>query len=390
MADLRFRKSLGDRRLGALALALLIGALVAPAAAQASGGAVPGLSAVPTGAPSAVSKLAQTSGAATAASTRPSVPSVPASTGSVPGVGAAPVSPPAAPTPPAPPVPAPTPPVNLTVPVRPVSVAVPAVSVTVPAVKVPATGDPGGAAAPPTVNVPADRPADAGSVPTVDVPAVKVPAVNAPPAAVPAVTVPAVTVPAVLPSAAAGQPGARAGSPAPVDAVPASSPIPSARPGQGHARPTPGAHHTPPRSAGRAQWTGYRSDRSLVGPPGSGPFELGVEWAPAGPDGHLSSTGSHRLGPVLRIVAVRRLEPQQGLADATADAPLTPPVSASLPPGGAVSPAGGGGGAAGAAAAALLALAAVALLRALLPGLLAVDLLPWRSALLAFRLERPG
>ena len=65
------------------------------------------------------------------------------------------------------------------------------------------------------------------------------------------------------------------------------------------------------------------------------------------------------------------------------------PVSTSLPPAGAGA-GGTGGGVGGAPAAALLALAGLWLLSALLPGLLGLEIFPWRSALCALRLERPG
>jgi hypothetical protein len=67
-----------------------------------------------------------------------------------------------------------------------------------------------------------------------------------------------------------------------------------------------------------------------------------------------------------------------------------PPVSASLPASGAESAGGGGAASPGGTAATLLTPAALALLLTFLPGLLALDVLPWRSAALASPLERPG
>ena len=94
-----------------------------------------------------------------------------------------------------------------------------------------------------------------------------------------------------------------------------------------------------------------------------------------------------RLRTVTRHVAAR---PSRAVSTVTTPQ-LGPPVSASLPPGGAEgSAAGAGGGVAGATAAALLALVGVCMLRALLPGLLGLGLAPARSALLVSRLERPG
>lgn len=361
MADLRFRNLVGHHRLGALVSAFLIGALIAPAAAQASGGtAVPGLSAVPSGAQSVVaSALAQTGGANSAAPAAPSVPSV----------AATPVQPRVAV--PAPAVSSPS--------VSPVKVSAPAVTVSVPAVKVDVSS--------PSVDVPAvDGPAGSAGVPSVGVPAVKVPEVKVPAVVVPAVKLPSVNLPAVVLSA----PGARGDSRSPVTAPPASAATASARRGRAHPSTALGAHHLSPASGATPRGTGYWGERLLPWASASGPFALGPVWTSAHVGGHLSSTGGHRLAPVLRIVAVRRPELDAGMFDATAAAPSSPPVTAALPPGGAVGTAGGGGGAAGAVAAAILALAAVALLRALLPGLLAWDLLPWRSALLALRLERPG
>ena len=71
--------------------------------------------------------------------------------------------------------------------------------------------------------------------------------------------------------------------------------------------------------------------------------------------------------------------------------PAQLPASPALPPAGVEGAAAGGpGGAAGATAAALLALVGICLMRALLPGRLALGLAPWQSAQLVCRLERPG
>jgi len=67
------------------------------------------------------------------------------------------------------------------------------------------------------------------------------------------------------------------------------------------------------------------------------------------------------------------------------------PATSALPPAGAEGATGGGAaGAAGASAAALLVFVALYLTRALLPGLLALGVSRWQSALLVCRLERPG
>ena len=71
--------------------------------------------------------------------------------------------------------------------------------------------------------------------------------------------------------------------------------------------------------------------------------------------------------------------------------PAQLPASPALPPAGVEGAAAGGpGGAAGATAAALLTLVGICLMRALLPGRLALGLAPWQSAQLVCRLERPG
>jgi hypothetical protein len=66
----------------------------------------------------------------------------------------------------------------------------------------------------------------------------------------------------------------------------------------------------------------------------------------------------------------------------------SPPVGATGATGGVAS--GSGGISAGAGGGALLVLAALWLLRVLLPGRMALDLIPSESALLSLRLERPG
>lgn len=92
------------------------------------------------------------------------------------------------------------------------------------------------------------------------------------------------------------------------------------------------------------------------------------------------------------IIGPRREREAVALASfVVAMATIISPESSSLPPGGAEGFATGAGGASpGAVASAVLALAGVALLTALLPGLLPLDVLPWRSAVLTLGLERPG
>ncbi len=93
-----------------------------------------------------------------------------------------------------------------------------------------------------------------------------------------------------------------------------------------------------------------------------------------------------------RAIGPSRARKSVAVASAVAMTPaISPPAPGVLPPGGAEGFASGAGGAsAGATASAVLALAGVALLAALLPGLLALDVLPWRSGVFTLRLERPG
>ena len=145
----------------------------------------------------------------------------------------------------------------------------------------------------------------------------------------------------------------------------------------------------PHRAVGRGQ-------RHVFAPP----IELvGVTHAAAPTREWTGPARTHRVATdVVAVGASRRIaaphrghQPSTTASAAGAIAPVSPSVPASLPPGGAGSAgAGAGSGPAGAAAVALLALAAVALLRTLLPGLMTLDLLPWRSAVLASPPDRPG
>lgn len=83
----------------------------------------------------------------------------------------------------------------------------------------------------------------------------------------------------------------------------------------------------------------------------------------------------------------RRRVPSRAAASAPAIVSAAPPASESLSPGTATGSASSG---TGASTAALLVLMATCILAALLPGRLTLDLFPWASAFVAFRLERPG
>jgi hypothetical protein len=84
------------------------------------------------------------------------------------------------------------------------------------------------------------------------------------------------------------------------------------------------------------------------------------------------------------------MPPRAGKIHVAAAVDGAPPGTAFVPPGGTEGASSGGVGAAGGATAVLLGVAALWLLRSLLPGLLTLDLFPWQSALRAMRLERPG
>jgi hypothetical protein len=92
-----------------------------------------------------------------------------------------------------------------------------------------------------------------------------------------------------------------------------------------------------------------------------------------------------------RTAPSRDREMATALNSAGATAPVSLPAAGLPPPGGAegfaTTP---GGGAAAGTAAALLALLGALLVAALLPGLLRLDLSPWRSAVVSHQLERPG
>jgi hypothetical protein len=244
------------------------------------------------------------------------------------------------------------------------------------------------------------------------------PAPVAPPPPPPVVSVP--RPPAVpLPSSSAN---ATSGAQPQIVAVPAPDipaatviPVPNASAGtpasigrkavSGTRAPTGGAtRFVPGRAAG--QRAAHRAERKPPRP-GRATRGAGVRWPAFGVPAeratvfsaaarYASTTRSH-----LRLDRpVHRDAPPAGRARKTTQSPprtavAAPPLQlpslpSAPPPGGVGAAAGGGGGATGATAAALLALVGICLMRALLPGRLALGLAPWRSALLVSRLERPG
>lgn len=340
MADHLLRKFRGLRGVGAMFVALVMLALIAPAGAEASGpgsGVLSQLSdVVPASAQSAVSAA---------------LSQVPSATSG----GAAAVS-----------VPAPSAPVVK-----------PSASPSLPSVA------PSGAVPVPTIHLPTVQ------VPTVHVPAVHVPLWGPPSVVVQTPSAPVGTGP--RPDVAAAVPAL---SLKPTRTTP--NPRPPAVPDpfrrrhasahrldhpQGHrgghidARGSarPAAAPLAPSAGASAPWSpvtlslapGRRGTQPV--PPARHPDFGG----PASRARHLSAQGSPPTSAVTNLQ-------------------LGPPVPVSLAPGGAEGSAPGAAGGAAGATAAILALIGICMLRALSPGLLGLGLTPVRSALLVSRLERPG
>lgn len=209
---------------------------------------------------------------------------------------------------------------------------------------------------------------------------------------------PAGVVPAAAPATSGPPSDASAGAPATVGqgATPA-TPAPDGRristPGQAAGQRT--AHSTTRRHTLRPGRAGPpRAVRHPVA--GVSAAARAPVWSPA-PGFSLPPRRDVRPAGALRRNAPSESagRPRRGArprVDAASTAPpMQLPASPALPPAGAEgATAGGAGGAAGTAAAALLTLAGLCFMRALLPGLLALELGPWRSALLVCQLERPG
>jgi hypothetical protein len=224
-------------------------------------------------------------------------------------------------------------------------------------------------------------------VPTVAVPPVPVTPASPPPPPVvlnPAPPAPSEGAPGALPqslsvamSATSGHRSARP-RPAPIGAVALAGAVRRAAHvgARGHARRARHLH-----SAQIARRTFQSPHWAWAVPP----------WTPAPPLGRAAARQSaHVVGPSRPARhGVRSHRPIASPVNTAVAIPLPRlPIPSGLPPAGAAGVS--SGGAAGAGAAALLALAGIWLLRALLPGLLALGPGPWRTALLVCRLERPG
>ncbi len=178
----------------------------------------------------------------------------------------------------------------------------------------------------------------------------------------------------------------------PVTAFPVSPP--------GHGRPQPDLASAQRPQASMAYFVG--SNGRVVEPPQPSTGVVNQPqkwWAPARGNTAvpvrgavtLLSTPIHLAGagaPRGSDKSHRARRPRGSPVQSSVTAAIAPPISPTLPASAAAS--GAGGGLAAGAAGALLMAAALWLLQALLPGRLALDLFPWKSTLLALRLERPG
>lgn len=160
------------------------------------------------------------------------------------------------------------------------------------------------------------------------------------------------------------------------------------RPGAGHASRTrgPSSAHLLSAAVGGAAVAGEHLSNLSVSPPATGvppgataPPATGAARSPGPVAGHLSA-GRDRPRAVARTGRVEVAGPIGWAA----------PATAAVAPGGSEGTPSGVAAGASAAAAAILGLAGLWLLRALLPGLLTLDIFPWQSTLRAMRLERPG
>ncbi len=242
--------------------------------------------------------------------------------------------------------------------------------------------------------VSAPAPQAAPSVPHVSMPSVPTPSVapTVPRVNVPHVTVPSFPMPSPQPATSRTPhpaASAAAGAARQAGSVGAQLAAAQSRSGGRHEIAKPSGHRPArPRTGPVAHQASRRVAPRIAWPPiAAGASVASAKRAGPSPPVRAARSAERRRPLVTRRAPVRDI----GITEASATALPTVPTTASLPPGGAGGPsAGGSGGAAGGIAAAILVLAALALVRGFLPGLLALDVVPWRSALLAFRLERPG
>ncbi len=156
----------------------------------------------------------------------------------------------------------------------------------------------------------------------------------------------------------------------------------------GHASPTrgPASLQVLGLAVGRAAVAGEHLSNLSVSPPATGvppgataPLATGAARSPGPVAGHLSA-GRDRP----------RAVPRTGHVEVAGAIDWAAPATTAVAPGGSEGTSSGVGAGTSAAAAAILGLAGLWLLRALLPGLLTLDIFPWQSTLRAMRLERPG
>ena len=173
-----------------------------------------------------------------------------------------------------------------------------------------------------------------------------------------------------------------------------------------------GGHHAPAgsrRSGPHSSSDHASASLPPAGTPLAGPAASGARLTAAleaSQSASLSATGA-RPGAVAPLAAdtagppdgadhaagIRehpRAVPRAGRVDIAGLVDSAAPATAAVAPAGSEGSGSGVGAGTSAAAAAILGLAGLWLLRALLPGLLTLDIFPWQSTLRAMRLERPG
>jgi hypothetical protein len=139
-------------------------------------------------------------------------------------------------------------------------------------------------------------------------------------------------------------------------------------------------------AVGRAAVAGEHLWNLSVSPPATG--------VPPGATAPPATDAARSPGPVAGHLSAGRDRPRAvartGRVEVASPIDWAAPATAAVAPGGSEGTSSGVGAGTSAAAAAILGLAGLWLLRALLPGLLTLDIFPWQSTLRAMRLERPG